>query len=286
MKASPDEIEHYEKDLREAAGYLQKTFGPAPDLGVVFGSGLGGEFLRARRPAKSLAFEEVPHLGQLSVVGHPGRLHYYPRSKEMAGSLIIFHGRRHFYEGVDPAQVVFPYRAAALWGLKRILLTNAAGALRKGLKPGDLVLIEDHINFSGFNPLRGPNLSFLGPRFPSLHQMYKGELARAFRGAARSVRVPVRRGTYVGVMGPSYETPAEVRAFRKWGGDLVGMSTVPEAIASAHAGMDVAAVSAVANTASQIKMGLEHEYVLSQVRRCDGRLAKILLRLVQQGFSE
>lgn len=286
MKAVPGEVKRYEKALQEAAGYLRKTFGSAPDLGVVFGSGLGDEFLKARRPEKSLAYEKVPHFGNLTVPGHPGHLHYYPRAKGKGPSLLIFHGRAHFYEGVDPAQVVFPYRAAKMWGMKRILITNAAGALRKGLKPGDLVLIEDHLNFAGFNPLRGPNFPFLGPRFPSLHQLYKGELARAFLKAARTVRVPVSRGVYVGLQGPSYETSSEIKAFQKLGGDLVGMSTVPEAIACAHAGMDVAAVSAVANTAFQIDLGLEHEDVLKQVHRADERLAKILLCLVQREISE
>jgi purine-nucleoside phosphorylase len=285
MKAGSDEIKRYERALQNAARFLKKRFGPPPELGVVFGSGLGDKFLAARPPQRTLGYEKVPHFGRLSVAGHPGFLHYYGSSKSGGCSLLIFHGRRHFYEGVDPADLVFPYRAAALWGMKRLLLTNAAGALRKDLKPGDLVLIEDHINFTGFNPLRGPNLELLGPRFPSLHQLYKGVLAQTFRGAARSEKVPLSTGVYVGLQGPSYETFAEIRAFQKLGGDLLGMSTVPEAIAAAHAGMDVAAVSAVANTTRQIESGLEHEAVLKQVQGADVRLAKILLRLVQQGFS-
>ena len=281
-----DEIKRYEAALKEAVQSLKETFGAAPDLGVVFGSGLGDGFLAARKPKLTVGYDRIPHFHKLSVAGHPGKLHFFPRQKDFPVSLIIFHGRQHYYEGVDPADLVFSYRAAALWGMKRILLTNAAGALRKGLKPGDLVLIQDHLNFTGYNPLRGANLEILGPRFPSLHQLYKGDLAKALVAAAKSQRLTLSRGVYVGLQGPSYETAAEVAAYQKLGGDLVGMSTVPEAIASAHAGMDVAALSAVANTTAQINLGLEHEDVLRQVRAADGRLAKILLSLVQRGFSD
>jgi purine-nucleoside phosphorylase len=285
MKKKSRGIDRHERDLKIAARFLEKTFGTPPDLGVVFGSGLGDQFLAKRRPARTLPYDKIPHFGARFVAGHPGRLHYYPRAGNNTSSLLVFHGRRHFYEGVEPGDLVFPYRVAALWGMKRILLTNAAGALRPGLRPGDLVMIKDHINFMGFNPLRGPNLDRFGPRFPSLHQLYKGSLASALRRAARISGVSLKNGVYVGLQGPSYETAAEIAAFQKLGGDLVGMSTVPEAIACVHAGMDVAAISAVANTTSQADLGLEHEDVLKQVRGADGRLAKILLRLVRQGIS-
>lgn len=284
MKAPASEIKQYEKALREAVRFLKQKFGEPPDLAVVFGSGLGEAFVSGRRSKKTLPYEKIPHFGKITVGGHPGHLHYFPRGRGNAWSLLVFHGRRHYYEGMHPSELVFPFRATALWGVKRILLTNAAGALRKGLKPGALVGIKDHINLMGFNPLRGPNIPSLGPRFPSLHQLYKGPLGKGLLRAARSCHVSMTQGVYVGLAGPSYETPAEVRAYQKLGGDLVGMSTVPEAIAATHAGMDVAGLSVVANSSDQMHLGLDHEEVLAQVLRGDGKLAKILLRLVQKGI--
>lgn len=279
-------IKQYESALRRAVAFLRKKWGPPPDLAVVFGSGLGKAFLKSEKGGRVLAFEKVPHFGRLSVAGHPGKLVFYPSLESRSRSVLVMQGRRHFYEGIDPADLILPYRTLALWGIKRLLLTNASGALKKGIKPGDLVLIGDHINLMGFNPLRGANLAHLGPRFPSLHRLYKGPLAREIRRAARSCRVSLGTGIYVGLAGPSYETPAEIRAFRKFGGDLVGMSTVPEAIAAAHAGMDVAALSAIANTAESAGLGLRHQDVLAQVQRADVKMAKILSRLVRGASSQ
>lgn len=278
-------VRKYEENLRESVRFLKKNLGKAPSLGVVFGSGLGEEFLQEKKPTLSLSFQKVPHFGKTLVEGHSGKVCLFSKGRGIKHSLVVLQGRRHYYEGLEPHELVHPYRSLALWGVKRLLLTNAAGALNKNFKPGELVMIEDHINLMGMNPLRGLNLDFLGPRFPSLAKLYKNSFSRGIQQITKSLKIPMKSGVYVGLAGPSYETPAEVKAYQKLGGDLVGMSTVPEAIAASHAGMEVAALSAVANSALQLTSGLAHEEVLSVAKMADRKLNKILLRLVQRGLT-
>ena len=171
-----------------------------------------------------------------------------------------------------------------MWGVKRLVLTNAAGSLRPRLKTGRLARISDHINLVGGNPLRGPNLDFLGPRFPSLDAAYENPFSQSLAKVARGLKMELPKGVYVGIAGPSYETQAEIRAYRVLGGDLVGMSTVYEAIAATHAGMQVAALSAVTNSCSK-KGPLDHKEVLKNARQMDGMLAKLLRTLLDKGLA-
>lgn len=273
----------YRKDLEETAAALQRHFGAAPDFAVVFGSGLGRTLGEAFPQASRRQFSEIPHLMSPLVEGHQGCVWKAQGKKVGSSSAVIFQGRIHYYEGFPVERVVLPVRAMALWGVKRLFLTNAAGSIREAIRPGRLARIGDHLNLTGVNPLRGPNLDFLGTRFPSLENAYQNDFSRSVDKVARRLKIHLPRAVYVGIAGPSYETDAEIRAFRILGGDLVGMSTVLETIAATHAGLQVTALSAVTNSCLKRKQPLNHEEVLENAKAVDQLLAKLLLAMLEVG---
>jgi xanthosine phosphorylase len=228
-------------------------------LGIVLGSGLGG-VADALTNATRLPYGELDGFPQPTVQGHGGTLHL----GELNGlEVAILQGRRHVYEGGDPGAMRVPIRTLKQLGADAVLVTNAAGSLRAEVGPGRLMAITDHINLLGVNPLTGPNDDAAGPRFPSLRDAYDPRLRRLLRDGARALDVDLAEGVYLATAGPSFETPAEIRAFRTLGADAVGMSTVPEAILARHCGLRVAAVSAITNLAEG--MGgepLSHEQTL------------------------
>lgn len=231
---------------------------------IVLGSGLNG-LLREIEPEVEISFTDIPHLKGVTVEGHEGRLVI---GRLNGVRVACMQGRLHFYEGHTMEQVVFPFRVFALAGCQNFLLTNAAGGLHPELQPPALVVIEDHINLMGTNPLIGRNETFLGPRFPDMTQLYDPQLNQVFFQAAAKLSVPLKRGVYVAIHGPSYETPSEIRMYRQIGGDVVGMSTVPEAIALHHMGKRVAAISCVTNLAAGVaKQKLEHAEVLENAQK-------------------
>lgn len=269
------------KHIQAAAKKLTAIFGKPPAWAVVFGSGLGGKALEGVRVLRRAKFSQIPHFAAVGVAGHEGNL-FLVKSREGRGAPGLFlEGRVHYYEGYAPETVVFPVRALAAWGVKQLLLTNASGSLSSHLGPGDLVQITDHLNFTGVNPLRGPNLDFLGVRFPSLASAYENAFSKKVAQAARAQKISLKKGVYVGIAGPSYETAAEVKAYRKLGGDLIGMSTVLEVIAAAHAGMQVAAVAAITNSCVQAHTVLNHQEVLKNARLGDVKLAKMLQEMLK-----
>ncbi|HCU24056.1 MAG TPA: purine-nucleoside phosphorylase [Deltaproteobacteria bacterium] len=263
----------YQKKLEASAAAL-RALGPPPDFAVIFGSGLGEAFVEKLTDARALAFSAIPHFPLPQVHGHKGEL-LYLKSLRGASSVMVLRGRVHCYEGYSAQEVVFPLRALARWGVKRLILTNASGSMRKRLKPGSLVMIRDHLNFTGLNPLSGPNLEALGIRFPQLRNLYRNPFSRQVAATARRLGLRLEKGVYVGISGPSYETDAEIQAYRKLGGDLIGMSTVHEAIAAAHAGMEVAALAAVTNSCLA-RQAPSHEAVLATAAQVDRILAKLL----------
>jgi purine-nucleoside phosphorylase len=226
------------------------------------------------------------HFPQSTVVGHSGRI--------VAGLLggvpvVIMQGRVHFYEGYTPQQVTFPMRVLGALGLRAVVLTNAAGGIRDGYHLGQLVVLADHINFMGFNPLNGPNeprFGFrpgAGLRFFDMTEAYSKRLRSLAREAAEAEGFPLEEGVYLAVPGPSFETPAEIRAFRTLGATLVGMSTVPETIVARHMGLEVLGISCVTNLAAGLgATPLSHEEVFETGRRVEHRLARLLARLVPQ----
>jgi len=265
-------------DLVAAAAEIARRTGRDRHVaGVVLGSGLG-EYVRSLRGAVAVPYRALPGFPVPAVEGHPGELYSVPFP---SGAALVLAGRVHAYEGWDLADVVFGVRAAAMVGCRAMVLTNAAGGVGDGLEPGDLVVIRDHLNLAARNPLVGPNDARLGPRFPDMSSVYAQEiralLAEVF--AARSL--PYREGVYAWMLGPSYETPAEIQMIRRLGGDLVGMSTVPEAIALRHMGVLVGGISLVTNLAAGISpTPLSHEEVTETAERAKAEITGVLDRLL------
>jgi xanthosine phosphorylase len=257
--------------MTEAAAVLTQHL--TPRVGIVLGSGLGS-VADAVQDATSISYADLPGFPRPGVAGHAGRAVV----GHLAGvPVAVLMGRAHFYEGGDPAPRVTPVRTLRAAGAEVLVLTNAAGSLRAELGPGRLMAIADHINLTGSNPLIGPNDDAIGPRFPSLRDAYDPALRAELHAAAADLDIDLDEGVYLAVSGPSFETPAEIRAFRTLGADAVGMSTVHETILARHAGMRVAAVSAISNLAEGMSdVPLSHEQTLADAQRAAGDLARLL----------
>ena len=243
----------------EARKYIEGRTGLRPEVGVVLGSGLGA-FAAELTDRTEIPYAEIPGWPAATAVGHagkliPGKLNGLP--------VAVMAGRAHLYEGYTPAQVVYGVRVLRSLGVRSLVLTNAAGGINLSYERGGLVLIADHINLLGSNPLCGPNDDQLGPRFPDMSEAYSRECRRIARDVATDLCIHLPEGVYAAMPGPSYETPAEIRYLRAIGADLVGMSTVPEVIAANHMGMKVLAISCVTNMAAGVlPQKLSHEEVL------------------------
>jgi xanthosine phosphorylase len=259
---------------REAAVVVeQRAPGFRPRLGLVLGSGLGA-LADELADVVTIPYAELPGFRAGTVAGHAGAL-----SLGRLGDVPVacLRGRSHLYEGADATAITTPVRLLKLLGADAVLLTNAAGSLRPKVGPGSLVAISDHINMLGFNPLTGLNDDEVGPRFPSMAGAYDEELRVELARVAAHHDVPWREGVYLACPGPSFETPAEIRAFRTLGADLVGMSTVPEVIAARHCGLRVAAVSVVTNLAEGMSAEpLSHEQTLAEAERGGEQLRRML----------
>jgi purine-nucleoside phosphorylase len=261
----------------EASAFISARTSLKPEVAVVLGSGLGA-FAAVLENAVSIPFAEIPHFPQSTVPGHSGRLVL----GTLAGTPVaVMQGRVHAYEGYSSEQVTFPIRVLAALGIHGLVLTNAAGGIRNSFTQGDLVLISDHINFSGRNPVSGPNDERWGPRFFDMTEAYSSRLRELALAVADREGAPLQEGVYLSVLGPSFETPAEIRAFRTWGADLVGMSTVQETIAARHMGLEVLGISCVTNMAAGIQGApLNHEEVMETGRQVEARLAALLTRVL------
>jgi xanthosine phosphorylase len=249
----------------------------APRVGIVLGSGLGA-VAEVVDGAVDMSYAELPGFPRPGVAGHAGRAVL----GHMGGvPVCVLMGRAHLYEGGEPEERRVPVRALRAAGADVLVLTNAAGSLRPEVGPGRLMAISDHINLTGHNPLVGPNDESLGPRFPSLRDAYDPALRVQLHAAAADEGIDLAEGVYLAVSGPSFETPAEIRAFRTLGADAVGMSTVHETILARHAGLRVAAVSVISNLAEGLaETPLSHEQTLADAQRAAGDLARLLERFV------
>jgi len=260
-----------------AAEFVGRRTELRPAIAIVLGSGLGA-FAEQLAGATAIPFAEIPHFPQSTVPGHSGKLVV---GKVAGVPVAVMQGRVHAYEGYSSEEVTFPVRVLGRMGVKTLVLTNAAGGINEGLKQGQLVLIADHINLSGRNPVAGPNDERLGPRFFDMSEAYSARLRELAHEAARAMDFRLDEGVYLSVLGPSFETPAEIRAFRTMGADLVGMSTVQETIVARHMGMEVLGISCVTNLAAGIqKEPLSHEEVMATGRAVEKQLAGLLTRLV------
>lgn len=247
------------KKLHAAADAVRRVCGPA-DVAVVLGSGLGG-YEEALIGPREISFDEIPGFPKSTVPGHAGKLIVGTiRDKRV----LIMSGRFHHYEGHSLDKVTMPIRVMALLGVRTLILTNAAGGVNTDFHPGELMLITDYINLTGRNPLRGANLDAFGPRFPDMSMAYDRQLREVALDRAKQHGITLREGVYAWWMGPSYETPAEIRMVRTLGGDAVGMSTVPETIVARHCGMRVLGISTITNMAAGVlDAPINHEEVLA-----------------------
>jgi purine-nucleoside phosphorylase len=262
--------------LDEAAAAVRERAPLAPRVGVILGSGLGA-FGDSLEDAVSVPYGEIPHFPTSTVVGHGGAL---ALGRCRGVPVAVMKGRVHFYEGYTLEQVVFPARVLGRLGVGTLVVTNAAGAVNTSYRPGELMVIEDHINLLG-NPMLGPNEHALGERFFDMSEAYDRGLRDAALAACRAAGVRSHRGVYLALTGPSFETPAEIRAFRALGADAVGMSTVPEVIAARHMGIRVAGISCLTNMAAGVlDQKLDHREVLETGERVKESLIDVLGRLV------
>jgi len=262
----------YER-IMDAVGFIKKIYPPAPQVGVVLGSGLG-DFADAVAEPNVIPYADIPHFKAAGVAGHAGRL---VLGKVGPVSVAVLKGRIHYYEGHDIGDVVFPVRVLAKLGIQSLLLTNAAGGINPEFRPGDLMVIRDHINFMGINPLRGVNDERLGPRFPDMSAAYDPAFQEFIAAALGEIGRPVRRGIYLALNGPSYETPAEIHMFAALGADAVGMSTVPEAICARHMGLRVAGISCISNLAAGLSARpLSHQEVIETGERVKNDFIRLL----------
>ena len=254
-----------------------------PRLGIVLGSGLGG-LADDLRDAVSIPFADLPGWPAATAPGHVGRL----LLGQLDGTPVaMLQGRLHMYEGNDPGLVVQPVLLMGRLGAKTVLLTNAAGGLDPAFGAGTLMVISDHINMTGRTPLLGPNADAIGPRFTDLTDLYAPALRERIHRAAKAEGVELREGVYIGLLGPTYETPAEVRMLRAWGGDAVGMSTVLEAIAARWAGIEVCGISLVTNPgAGYSGEPLSHEEVLAAGAEAGPRMARVVRRFVRELLAD
>jgi len=263
--------------VRAAAAHVAQRAAMRPRVGMILGSGLG-ILADQMEGAVSLAYSEIPHFPSSTVPGHRGRL----VAGRLTGTPVwAMQGRVHFYEGYSMADVVRPVRVMRELGVTTLIVTNAAGGLNPAFSAGDLMLIADHINLLGTNPLIGPNEDAFGPRFPDMTSAYDPELRRLARGVAEQEGLRLQEGIYACVSGPSYETPAEIRALRILGADAVGMSTVPEVIAARHMGMRVLGISCITNLAAGISPHpLSHDEVVETGARVARDFARLMTGIV------
>jgi purine-nucleoside phosphorylase len=263
----------------EAAELVAARTPLRPRVGIVLGSGLGS-FAGQVEQATAIPYSEIPHFPQSTVPGHSGRL--------LIGAIggvpvAVMQGRVHAYEGYTSDEVTFPVRVLARVGVRTLVLTNAAGGINPALRQGQLVLISDHINLTGRNPVAGPHDARFGPRFFDMSDAYSPRLRALVKDTAEDMNLDLEEGVYLSVLGPSFETPAEIRAFRTMGADLVGMSTVQETIVARQMGIEVLGISCVTNLAAGIQATpLSHDEVLEAGRAVEARLAELLTRLVPE----
>ena len=268
-----------QKELEACARVVRERTELVPELGLVLGSGLGFLGDQVEDPV-AIDYHDLPGFPVSTVPGHAGRL---VLGKLSGRPVVVMQGRFHFYEGYPLNRLTIGVRLMVLLGVKAFIITNAAGGIRADLQPGDLMLIRDHVNLMGSNPLMGPNVDDWGPRFPDMSNAYSRELRTQARHVAAELGILVKEGVYAAFTGPSYETPAEIRMLNVLGADTVGMSTIPEVIAACHMGRQVLGISCVSNLAAGISPEpLSHAEVTETADKVRDVFSKLILNLVEQ----
>jgi len=252
------------QNMEEAKAYIQSHISGQPQIGLILGSGLG-ELADNIEDATRIPYESIPHFPVSTVEGHAGQLVIGRLQNKL---VIAMQGRFHYYEGYSMQEVTFPVRVMKALGVDQLIVTNACGGMNPSFNPGDLMLIQDHLNMTGGNPLIGSNEPELGPRFPDMSRAYTPELLELVRETAQSLGIHIQQGVYAGITGPTYMTPAELTMLRRLGGDAVGMSTVPEVIVASHMAMKVIGISCVTDMAiGEHLEPLSHEQVIEVANR-------------------
>ena len=274
---SPAPRADLESRARESAEAIRSSTSEIPRVAIVLGSGLN-ELAGRVQDARAIPYNQIPHFPRPTVAGHVGQV----LCGTLAGqAVIVFQGRFHYYEGHDLETVTFPVRVLQVLQVPVLILTAATGGIGAALRPGDLLLLSDHLNLIGANPLRGPNDDRLGPRFPDMSEVYSRRLRTIAVEEGKSIGLELAQGVYACVSGPSYETPAEIKMLRSLGADVVGMSTVPEAIVARHAGIEVLAIALVSNAAAGVSgTPITHEEVLAAGRTAGPALARLIESVV------
>lgn len=263
--------------IDEAAAYIRSTTSVTPEIGLILGSGLGvlGEQLE---DAVTIHYADIPHFPVSTVEGHAGELVI---GRLQGRNVVLMRGRFHMYEGYEPERTAFPVRVMKALGVRTLLVTNAAGGVNLSYKPGNLMLISDHLNLTGRNPLIGPNDNALGARFPDMSEAYSRRLRAIAKDTAAELGFTVQEGVYVGLLGPNYETPAEIRMFRTLGADAVGMSTVSEVIVARHSGIEVLGISCISNMAAGIlDQPLSHQEVMETTELVKEQFLSLVLNVL------
>lgn len=263
--------------IDEAAAFIRSTTNVQPEIGLILGSGLGvlGDELE---DAVTIPYEDIPHFPVSTVEGHAGEL---VLGKLQGRNVVLMRGRFHMYEGYEPERTALPVRVMKALGVTTLLVTNAAGGVNLGYKPGNLMLISDHINLTGRNPLVGPNDNALGVRFPDMSDAYSRRLRAIAQETASELGINVQEGVYVGLLGPNYETPAEIRMLRALGVDAVGMSTVSEVIVARHSGIEVLGISCISNMAAGIlDQPLSHSEVMETTELVKEQFLSLVLTVI------
>ncbi len=265
------------KKIRETSTFIQAATGLKVDAGIILGTGLGG-LVNEIEIIKSLNYIDIPNFPVSTVEGHQGKLIF---GRLGGRNIVAMQGRFHFYEGYDLQTVTFPVRVMKEMGINTLFVSNASGGLNPEFKVGDLMMIVDHINMLGANPLMGPNINELGPRFPDMSQAYDPNLIALARTIAMKNHIDLKEGVYVGVSGPTFETPAEYKMFRVIGGDAIGMSTVPEVIVARHMGMQVFGISIITDSGVPGEIvEISHQEVQQVARLAEPKMSLIIRELI------
>lgn len=267
------------KRLRATAQFIQNKLDTRPEYGIILGSGLG-KLADEVQVSLKLPYSKIPHFPLSTVPGHAGNLIF----GELGGKAIVaLQGRFHFYEGYEMPEVVYPIRVMKMLGVQTLIISNAAGGINPAYNAGDLMVVKDHISFQPANPLRGMNWDELGPRFPDMSKVYDEELRQRVLNIAKKNKITCHEGVYIGVQGPSLETPAEYRMFHIMGADAIGMSTVPEVIAARHMNMKVVVLSVISNEGypPERQKYTTHEEVMAMAEAAEPKLRMVVQQLIE-----
>lgn len=264
--------------IKETAAFIQNIIGETPEFAIVLGSGLGA-LKHEVEAIRTIDYKDIPNFPQTTVVGHGGKLIFGTLEGK---KVLMMSGRFHYYEGYDMQTVTFPFRVFGVLGIKNLIVSNASGGVNKDFKVADIMIIKDHINMMPEHPLRGKNIDELGPRFVDMSEPYNKKMIETAEKAAADYGIDIKKGVYLSLQGPTFETPAEYGLVRALGGDAVGMSTVPEVIVAKHQGMDVFGISIITDLGGpEISFSVSHEEVLAAADKAMPNVIKIVKGLVK-----